>query len=178
MSTLLTNTIKNLEDKTILRSSGSVLQVVSTTLDTPYTIANVLLANGGIAVPGLAASITPTHTTSQILVMVMLNGNGQAGSTQLYAWIARGTTKIGAGGSANSRIGVGGRYYLNDAAVSGVVPIMFLDSPSTTSSVTYNVYAATESSGSLYINRTQNDSDNNTNGARTQSTITLMEIAA
>jgi acyl-CoA synthetase (AMP-forming)/AMP-acid ligase II len=178
VSTLVTNTIKNLEDKTILRSSGSVLQVVSTTLDTPYTVANVQLVNGGIAIPGLSASITPTQTTSRILIMVSLSCCAQAANTQFYAWLARGTTKIGAGASADSRIGVTGRFYLNDAAVLGSIPMQFLDSPSTTSSVIYNVYGATETTGSLYVNRTQNDTNNTTNGARTQSTITLMEIAA
>jgi hypothetical protein len=155
-----------------------VLQVVSTTLTTAYTIANVQLVNGGIAIPGLTATITPTQTSSQILITVILNGNGQAANTQLYAWIARGTTKIGAGASDSSRIGVGGRFYINDAAVSGTIPMTFLDSPSTVSAITYNVYAATETTGSLYINRTQNDTNNTTNGARPQSTITLMEIAA
>lgn len=178
MSTLVTNAVQNLEQKTILRSTGSVLQVVSTTLQTTYTVANVLLANGGIAIPGLSASITPTETSSKILIMVSLSGAGQSGSTQFYAWIARGTTKIGAGASADSRIGVASRYYLADANASGTIPMLFLDSPATTDGIVYNVYAATESAGSLYVNRTQNDSNNTTNGARSASTITLMEIAA
>ena len=56
---------------------------------------------------------------------------------------------------------------------------MWLDSPATTSSVTYKAQAANPYSGgyTTVINRTFQDDDYSYNG-RTPSTITLMEIAA
>lgn len=54
----------------------------------------------------------------------------------------------------------------------------YLDSPSTTSSTTYNVYVATEAAASVYVNRTSADTDNDGAGARGSSTITVFEVLA
>ena len=53
----------------------------------------------------------------------------------------------------------------------------FLDSPSTTSSVTYKVQGHVESNGTMYINRAA-DTGDGFSKYRPVSTITLMEIAA
>jgi hypothetical protein len=55
----------------------------------------------------------------------------------------------------------------------------FLDSPATTSSLTYNVQMAIRGTGSgtWFLNQSSGDSDS-TETARAASTITLMEIAA
>lgn len=56
-------------------------------------------------------------------------------------------------------------------------PFTFLDSPATTSAVTYQVLInAGDGSGTMFINRPSSDGDNN-NGSRTSSTVVLMEIA-
>ena len=52
----------------------------------------------------------------------------------------------------------------------------YLDSPSTTSAVTYQVQAVQPVSGTIYINRALDDVDDETR-VRTVSTITLMEVA-
>ena len=54
-------------------------------------------------------------------------------------------------------------------------PIMFLDSPNTTSATTYKVQAGVLSNV-VYVNRTIYDVDNG-NASRSTSTITAMEIA-
>ena len=54
--------------------------------------------------------------------------------------------------------------------------IVFLDSPATTSSTTYKCQMRVNGSTG-YVNRTSSDTDN-TNNARTISSITVMEIAA
>ena len=53
---------------------------------------------------------------------------------------------------------------------------MFLDSPSTTSSVTYKVQVRHNVNGTMYINRSGQDS-NADYGCRGISTLTIMEIA-
>ena len=52
----------------------------------------------------------------------------------------------------------------------------FLDSPSTTSAVTYKIQARTQGNGTLYVNRSSGDSDSVTSG-RFTSTITVMEVS-
>jgi hypothetical protein len=179
MSTLLTNQIQNLAGGVILRSSGSIIQVQSTILQTTFTTSTIITTSGGgAAVSGLSASITPSSATSKILVTCSLNIMGQSGSTQSFAYLARGTTPIGTGTGAGSRPGMGGRYYYPDSNVSGMIWMQFLDNPLTTNVLTYNVYVGTENASyTVYVNRTQSDSDA-LNGARTSSVLTLMEVAA
>jgi hypothetical protein len=59
-----------------------------------------------------------------------------------------------------------------------IAPIMFLDSPNTTSSITYDIRLSHDDAGtaSVYVNRSEADIDAATHG-RGVSTITLMEVA-
>jgi len=155
---------------------GKVLQVVST-IKTDTFSTTTTIASGGALVTGLSATITPLSTSSKILILCTLHTDGTATVTQAYAWLARGSTKIGAGDNSGSRIGVGTRGYYGDNNVSNALSMNYLDSPSTTSSTTYNVYVGTQGSGTVVVNRTINDTNNAGDGARTASTITLMEIS-
>ena len=53
---------------------------------------------------------------------------------------------------------------------------LFLDSPATTSAVTYKIQAFVTNSGTIYINRSQGD-DNQTYEPRQASNIILMEVS-
>ena len=55
--------------------------------------------------------------------------------------------------------------------------LQVLDSPNTTSALTYNVYASAQSGQIVYVNRSGLDSDSAHYG-RGWSTITVMEVAA
>lgn len=156
--------------------SGTVLQVVyAEKTDTFSTTVNT--TSGGAAVTGVTASITPQSTSSRILVLC----DGVCGFTstvaQAYLWLARGTTKIGAGTPNSSAVGVGTRAYYQDAGVALPFALSCLDSPNTTSSVTYNLYLGSQASGTVYINRTQNDNGTAADGHRGATRLTLMEIA-
>ena len=186
MSTLTVKTIEGFAENSnmvslpaghIIYSPGSIVQVVSVVKTDTFTTTTTA-ASGGVVVTGLSASITPKKTTSKILVMAMLNVDGTSGTTQVYSWLARGSTKIGVGDAAGSRVTVGGRFYYADNNASGMINMTFLDSPATISTTTYNVYIGTQTaSGSVVVNRTITDTDNNTDGARSASTLTLMEVA-
>jgi hypothetical protein len=54
---------------------------------------------------------------------------------------------------------------------------MYMDSPATTSSVTYDIELASNTSGSVFVNRSSTDTDSAT-FARAASSIILMEVAA
>ena len=143
--------------------AGSVIQVVSASLSG----GSVTSASATFADTGLSASITPTSSSSKILVLVSHNGCGkESGNTFLQVRLLRGSTTI-------SNIERQGGYTANtNANWFGGVSISYLDSPATTSSTTYKTQLANQAaSGTVYINTAQG-------GENTMSTITLMEIAA
>ena len=90
----------------------------------------------------------------------------------------RDSTEIGSGDSAGSRsVGIStlnmpgyGQYYMDHKHVN------FLDSPNTTSAITYSFRVVSRDGTTIYINRSQNDTDA-AYSDRGSSTITVMEIA-
>ena len=148
--------------------SGGVLQVVSTTKTDTFTTTSTTLAD----VTGLTATITPRSTSSKILVLLDLRTGSQGGTNGLKYVLRRGASSIYISTSGIGVIGTGfsATYdvstMLSDSAV-------YLDSPSTTSSVTYGVQIATNTSGQIAaVNRSKNGTASS--GA---SSITLMEVA-
>jgi hypothetical protein len=126
------------------------------------------------AVTDLSVSITPTSTSSKILIMgkVMC---GSASGSRNFIQLRRGTTKIGNNASAGSRqevIAVGTSDAVNDVCT---INFNYLDSPSTTSATTYNIYACCEGSFTFRLNRSENDTDD-ASVSRGTSVITVMEI--
>lgn len=156
-------------------SAGKIAQVLSTTKTDTFSAS--IGAGGNSAVTGLSQSITPSATTSKILVTLTMNGyNANWGAFGGY--IARGTTAIGIGDAAGSRIQVGSAGF-GDPAHIVTVTMSFLDSPATTSAVTYNAYVVNgqPSTRTVYVNRTETDTSA-TDYTRAASTITVMEILA
>jgi hypothetical protein len=157
-------------------AGGKVAQVLSTTKTDTFSVS--LASGANAAVTGLAQEITPSSATSKVLVTLAINGfNGNyAGFT---AGIANGSTLIGIGDSAGSRTRVGSGTYVGDINHLGMVTCQFLDSPNTTSAVTYNAYVFNPQSTTrtTYVNRTETDSSQ-VDMLRTASTITVMEILA
>ena len=138
--------------------AGSVLQVVNADFST-----EVLSTSTTFADTGLTASITPTSASSKILVLVNHSGVGkQGGDTRVKIRLLRNSTDIllienNAGWTASSAFN-----RIGSSSTS------FLDSPATTSSVTYKTqFGLQDGSGTVGL---QFDS--------CRSTITLMEIAA
>jgi hypothetical protein len=154
---------------------GAVLQVVSGTKTDAFTASVATGASG--AVTGLTATITPSSSTSKILVTLSLSAGTLATQGQLYS-LTRGGTEIYGGDSSGSRqVRSGG----NTSAFSRgqqSVSITFLDSPSSTSALTYgvNVGHGETSTTTIFVNRGADD-DNFNSRARTPRSITLMEIA-
>jgi len=156
--------------------SGTVLQVVYA-LKTDTFSTTVGATSGGAAVTGVTASITPQSTSSRILILCDGVCGFTSGLSQAYLWLARGSTQIGVGGVNSSAIGVGSRAYFADANVAMPFSLSHVDSPNTTSSVTYNLYLAAQGGYTAYINRTQGDNGSASDGHRGATRLTLMEIA-
>jgi hypothetical protein len=134
--------------------AGCVLQVLNFTYITPETYTNTSFAASGITL-----TITPTSSTSKILI---------TGSVNLYVTASiYNIVTVYRGGVTNLGTNTGfGSIYGNTGDRFGQVSFTYLDSPATTSATTYAVYRRV-SSGTGYLN---NNND--------MSTFTVMEIAA
>jgi len=158
----------------VIGVGGGILQIVSTTKTDTFTTTSTSLTD----ITGLSASITPKFSTSKILAslnigMVDITTNG---SQFIYGDVTRGGTAIGIGDASGSRARVGWATLPNSASRPRPVSWSFLDSPSTTSATTYQARVRVDTGMTGYINRSQGDADS-ANGARSISTITLIEVA-
>ena len=134
----------------------------------------------------ITASITPSVATSKILVSGQLFGEGNA-VDHLFFWrvkraITGGATTYLQGAAAGSRKTVFGVFLEGAASDNSSTPTMatfgnYLDSPSTTSAVTYTFQLFYNGSATFYVNRTVTDSDSLAY-ERGLSYITLMEVGA
>jgi hypothetical protein len=167
---------------TAFQPVGRIIQVASATKTDVFTAS--VTAGSATNITGLSVSITPTSTTSKILVAVDLHASCLAGGLQgnVAADLTRDGTAIGIGNADGSRGRVSSAQAvgLNYAAAIAAVSYSVLDSPSTTSAVTYQARLLNViDSGvtqTLAVNRTGGDA-NNGSIPRTASTITVMEVA-
>jgi len=160
-------------------AAGSVLQVVSTTKTDTFSAS---VATGGlVSVTGLTASITPSSTSSTILVFVAIDGSASTADGHMSFRLMRGVSPVGVGDTAGSRTSLTASQtpaYASDNTALANAMKQFLDTPATISSTTYSVeiHNSTGGSQTLYVNRSGADLDNAAR-VRTISTITLMEVA-
>ena len=156
-----------------LNVTGGVLQVVQTVKTDTFTTTS----SSFVDITGMSVTITPSSTSSKILVTGMLNGSQDVGANRTYVKLLRGSTAICIGDAAGSRIrGLGGFSSNDSTLASSPLSFSFLDSPATTSATTYKLQiASTAGSGTCFVNRTDTDLDDGQ--IRMASTITVMEIA-
>jgi hypothetical protein len=98
---------------------------------------------------GASINITPSATSSKILVMVQGGGTVvSSNATVLYTTIYRDSTNLG-----NSTKGFQRHY--NNSRTDQPLSMQVLDTPNTTSEITYAVYYRSESSGNtVYMHDT------------------------
>ena len=143
-------------------------------------------AGSGTEITVLTTSITPRSTSSQVLVNVAINftaaGNGLYGAFR----ITRNGTEIGSNNVGSSLYGIApcfGLADLNNSALSSQF-IQILDSPSTTSAVTYKIHLYATGPTvfpQMWVNKTYQDVGsgvNNSSAARVSSSMTLQEYFA
>jgi hypothetical protein len=152
---------------------GKVLQVVQGSSTAVVSGS----ANSWVTVTGLTATITPSATSSQILIVASLSYTGPSANNSMVR-LARGSTGIGVGDVDGAR--TPSAFKMNRISDYGAQSgnITFLDSPATTSATTYNIQARSSvDTNTWYFNRMNNDA-NNEETARGGSHIILMEIGA
>jgi len=141
---------------TNLPGGGKVLQVVQTVFK-----ADIRTTSNAYQSVGYSVTITPTSTSSKILVRVS-GGDGYTGSSgrQMYSTIYRGATQLGHVNGGMERM------YSETGAIVAPHSYEFLDSPATTSATTYTPYFKSVTSEVAF---SLDASD---------ATITVMEIGA
>jgi hypothetical protein len=164
--------ILNNSGRVVVGQAGSVLQVVSTVKTDTFSVATATFTD----VTGLSVSITPSSSSSKILVMFgVAAGPSNASSQNLR--LVRNSTVIYAGDAASNRpLGYASTYASSDYIVFPVGG-SYLDSPATTSATTYKIQVASSGGTTTYVNRTVGDRDTTAYDLRGASSITVMEIA-
>lgn len=154
--------------------AGSVLQVVSTFKSDIFSTGS----SSFVDITGMSVSITPTSATSKILVLINLTvgpGAGNFAPVNLVrngTNIAQPTTSSAHQATLNNYNGEGSGY--TGGSAQPQYALSFLDSPATTSALTYKLQMYTTTGGvTAYVNSRPSAQ----NGTCT-STITVMEIAA
>ena len=151
---------------TNLPGGGKVLQVVNDTEGTLVTQTSTSVWTDA----GLSASITPSSTSSKVLVMFSVY-------TRIYTYNTNGENEYGLrikrGGTVIHETDVNGLRFIPGSISSGytmnatIDSMVYLDSPSTTSATAYTIEGIMNT-GAVF----------NLNSGGTPSQLTLMEIGA
>jgi len=155
--------------------AGTVLQVVNATkTDTSST------SSTSYTDTGVTATITPSTTSNKILVTICVPTVGISNDNIAYFQLQRNGTSIiestggGLGETNDATFTIGGQQFSPNNRQGDSLSITYLDSPSTTSAVTYKLQMKVQAGGgTMYVNRWAAD-----NNKSSVATITLMEIAA
>ena len=176
-SALTIDSSGNLTANANVHYSGGVIQLVSnTTTDTSF-----LASVNFLEFSALSTSITPKFSTSKIFVTLNICVGNTNDDNYNQFRLKRNDTEIGLGlsgqgGSAQATFSNNGPY---THAVYEIHSSSYsiLDSPNTTSQVTYKLFARAMASTTrtMFFNRPSNVDDSNR--STTTSTMTLMEIA-
>ena len=150
-------------------SAGKVLQVVQTVKSDVQTVTSSSYTNV------MTVNITPSSTSNKILIIYSVSATGI--STQAYFGLFRDSTQIGQGDANGSRVRASTQVINNQNNEAKTGSFTFLDSPSSSSQITYALKTRNQGAGTIYINRS-NTWTNSANSSTNCSTITVMEIQA
>jgi len=153
---------------------GKILQVVSTTKTDTASSSSSSFAD----ITGMAVTITPSATSSKIYLTGYVHLGINDSRYSIYLKFTGGNTASYIGDSGTGvecanhvRMSTANSSYEQETST-----LMYLDSPNTTSAITYQIQWAVQSAQTAYINRSHQGSD--ADRGRTASTLTAMEVSA
>ena len=176
MSTLYVDTINEKTSGNGIEIPGHVLQVAQTIKTDTFTTTSASMVD----ITGLSVNITPKSSSSKILVMYDVTCTGSHYVS--YIDVLRDSTVLAKPDAAGNRPINTSVQTMRDELVAshggtdrhnGTI----LDSPATTSQITYKVQTKARSTHTSYVNRGQPDRNTAEYDGRQTSTITVMEIA-
>ena len=139
---------------------GKVLQVVEGELTTEASSSATTYQAGGLTV-----DITPSATSSKVLVFTSFSGSASVNTEETSYTIYRDSTNLAAEGAGSETVLV---TIGNPSNIIAPINMQALDSPSSTSALTYEVYYKSTGGDSVaYVNKDA-----------TLAKITVMEIGA
>ena len=150
-------------------SHGKILQVVSTAKTDTFSTSSTSFVD----VTGLSANITPTSSTSKVLVMLTAQVSCSSATHLGKINLVRDSTNIGqsTGGGVGNQTAA---PYTNSTASGDFIAANVLDSPATTSATTYKVQLSNIFTGiTSYVGRYAVNTD-----FTSISTLTLFEVSA
>ena len=159
--------------KTIVGSGvGKILQVVSTTKTNRFTTTSTSFINA----TDFAATITPSSTLSKILVIASTTGASNNADEPVHINLTRDGSSIYLGDAVNSAVRGSSNLVTPANTKAQSMSINYLDSPTTTSAVTYQIQIRSQAGAIVAIGGCVSTSTANVSSAA-PSTITLMEVA-
>lgn len=152
---------------------GAVLQVVQATKTDSFTTTSTSF----ITPTGLSLSITPSSSSNKILIFANIGFEVSGDAGHGYGSIRRDSTDIFIGDAAGSRPRT--TFAQNNSGGNGTVAfnMAYLDSPSTTSPISYSINVRSSNGTTVFVNRSVRDNDGTAFDGRTVSSIIAMEIA-
>jgi hypothetical protein len=140
-------------------SAGTIIQVVTATDNTSRTSTSSTFVTASNT---LSVSITPASASNKIFVLYTgaVQNAGVTNSTSFFTIYRNGSTNLGAG-TSNAL----GSAFIDASNLVAQMSIGYLDSPSTTSATTYQVYFKNDNGTTVYLN-----------AQGTRSSITAFEI--
>jgi len=158
-------------------ATGKILQTVSVAKTDTFSTTS----NSFVDVTGLTLNITPSATSSKILVLCDVKLGVDAGVSSVKSRIEQTISSsdtypyIGDAENSNTRSSFG--TYVNESSFIAQDASTVLLSPSTTSQITYTYQTIQQAGGTVYVNRPEN-TDTAAAVPRTASSLTVMEIGA
>ena len=149
-------------------SSGSIIQVVQTFKNDVFS---TTATSTEVDVTGFNVTITPSSSSNKILIMSQCGIGKSATGSVIGMQLYRDSTKIAAQ-ATNQTYSAGACVYIYETNNLPRWVYNYLDSPNTTSAVTYQWKVKGFNSGTIYVNN-RNGEDMMTSG-----TVIAMEVAA
>lgn len=158
-----------------LSGGGKILQVKSTTKTDIFSSSAVQTWTD---ITGLSVNITPSAANSKILISAFISFGLDISHSLVVFRFMRDSTEIAIADAANNRPrGTFAAKPSNDAETTNAAAT-HLDSPNSTSQLTYKIQFYDYHSNTFYVNRSFRHYDASTYDMVSVSSITAMEVAA
>tara|TARA_R100000781_G_scaffold114147_1_gene84223 strand:- start:716 stop:1360 length:645 start_codon:yes stop_codon:yes gene_type:complete len=156
-------------------AGGKILQLISATKTDQFSATT---EDAWTDITGLSVAITPSATSSKILFRAMVVVGTNVSDAVPALRVLRDSTAIGIGDAAGGRGRASGAMNVAHDWVAESVPIDIVDSPSSTSELTYKVQYYKSQSPTIYINSSYRDADSSGIDFRYSSVVYVMEVGA
>lgn len=174
MSQLKVNSIVPLGGLPAGASGGGIIQVVTTDYTGTFS---TTAANSFQQITGLNCSITLSSSSSKVLILLTIGQASTENDASGSFAVSRDGTRILLGAADGTRGRTSIKFFNRSSSHANGFSFIGIDSPGASGSYTYGAQASAQGGTTLYVNRTQINSDlTDSYEHRPASHLTLMEI--